>query len=70
MLTLGFTNPFPLNPYHAPLNPYLLPPRKPYDLGQFERFRRLVHTRPYATLLNHKSATTLSSLQVCAVVSP
>ncbi|KAG2483704.1 hypothetical protein HYH03_017423 [Edaphochlamys debaryana] len=34
------------------------------DLGQFERFRRVMHTPYYATLLDHSSAEVLSSLQL------
>eukprot|EP00798_Chlamydomonas_sp_ICE-L_P025984 gene25984-11671_t len=34
------------------------------DLGQFERFRRVWHAAPYATLMNHEHCTWLSSLTV------
>lgn len=34
------------------------------DLGQFERFRRMLHTKQYRALLNHKSATSLSTLKL------
>jgi hypothetical protein len=35
------------------------------DLGQFERFRRIMHIPEYRTLLNHQSYTVLSKVQVC-----
>ncbi|GFH23599.1 uncharacterized protein LOC107839057 [Haematococcus lacustris] len=35
-----------------------------FDLGQFERFRRILHTSHYATLLGHEEAVPLSSLQL------
>lgn len=38
--------------------------RKSFDLGQFERFRRIMHTPYYRTLLNHQSVSSLSTLQV------
>lgn len=34
------------------------------DLGQFERFRRVIHAPAYATLLDHSESTVLSTLQV------
>eukprot|EP00877_Chromochloris_zofingiensis_P001449 jgi/Chrzof1/11304/Cz05g31220.t1 len=37
---------------------------KSFDLGQFERFRRIMHTPYYRTLLNHQSVSSLSTLQV------
>ena len=36
------------------------------DLGQFERFRRVVHMPAFATLLRHERATVLSSLEARA----
>ena len=33
------------------------------DLGQFERFRRMFHSRTYAILINHRVATILSSME-------
>jgi hypothetical protein len=41
------------------------PCRKSFDLGQFERFRRIMHIPAYKPLLNHEEVTTLSTLQVC-----
>jgi hypothetical protein len=38
--------------------------RRLFDLGQFERFRRIMRTPPYVTLLGHHSATLVSSLEV------
>lgn len=38
--------------------------RRSFDLGQFERFRRIMHTPPFTLLVCHDSATLLSSLQV------
>jgi hypothetical protein len=35
-----------------------------FDLGQFERFRRVWHTPGYKTLLNHDSATIVGRFQV------
>ena len=32
-------------------------------MGQFERFRRMFHTRAYAILLNHRVATILSAVE-------
>lgn len=37
---------------------------KSFDLGQFERFRRIMHIPAYKPLLNHDAATTLSTLRV------
>jgi len=37
---------------------------KNFDLGQFERFRRIMHIPAYTTLLNHDSHTVLSTLQM------
>ena len=34
------------------------------DLGQFERFRRVMHTQHFKTLLCHTEHRLLSSLQV------
>ena len=34
------------------------------DLGQFERFRRIMHTPYFATLLEHRQAQVLSTLQL------
>jgi len=34
------------------------------DLGQFERFRRMLHTPAYRSLLNHTELLTLSTLAV------
>lgn len=34
------------------------------DLGQFERFRRIIHTPYYSVLLSHVQYSPLSSLQV------
>ena len=34
------------------------------DLGQFERFRRMLHTHQYRALLNHKDAKQLSLLKL------
>lgn len=36
----------------------------PISFPQFERFRRIMHTTPYAVLLGHESATILSALEV------
>jgi hypothetical protein len=33
-------------------------------LGQFERFRRIMHIPAYKPLLNHEEVCTLSTLQV------
>lgn len=38
--------------------------RKSFDLGQFERFRRIMHIPAYKPLLNHEQVTTLSTLKV------
>lgn len=38
--------------------------RRSFDLGQFERFRRVMHTHPHSILLGHESSTVLSSLEV------
>ena len=38
--------------------------RRALDLGQFERFRRVMHSPPYDTLLNHEAADLTSCLQV------
>jgi hypothetical protein len=37
---------------------------KSFDLGQFERFRRIMHIPAYKPLLNHEEVQTLSTLQV------
>eukprot|EP00878_Enallax_costatus_P005473 GHUV01005744.1.p1 GENE.GHUV01005744.1~~GHUV01005744.1.p1 ORF type:complete len:210 (+),score=12.84 GHUV01005744.1:182-811(+) len=37
---------------------------KSFDLGQFERFRRIMHIPAYKPLLNHEQVTTLSTLKV------
>lgn len=37
---------------------------KPLDLGQFERFRRVLYTKSYEPLLNHTEHKILSSLEV------
>ncbi|GAX73268.1 hypothetical protein CEUSTIGMA_g722.t1 [Chlamydomonas eustigma] len=34
------------------------------DLGQFERFRRVLHSPPYSTLLDHHDIEMLGSLQI------
>ncbi len=34
------------------------------DLGQFERFRRVMHSPPYSTLLEHNSVELLGALQI------
>lgn len=39
---------------------------KSFDLGQFERFRRIMHIPAYKPLLNHESWQVLSTLKVCA----
>jgi hypothetical protein len=38
--------------------------RKSFDLGQFERFRRIMHIPAYRPLLNHEEVMTLSTLKV------
>jgi hypothetical protein len=38
---------------------------KSFDLGQFERFRRIMHIPAYTPLLNHESWQVLSTLKVC-----
>lgn len=40
------------------------PRSKSFDLGQFERFRRIMHIPAYRPLLNHEEVQTLSTLQV------
>lgn len=40
------------------------PCRKSFDLGQFERFRRIMHIPAYKVLLNHEQVQTLSTLKV------
>lgn len=35
-----------------------------FDLGQFERFRRVFHTPPYKAIINHDSATVVGRLQL------
>ncbi|GFH23010.1 uncharacterized protein HaLaN_20556 [Haematococcus lacustris] len=47
-----------------PFNPRCSYFGRSFDLGQFERFRRILHTSHYATLLGHEEAVPLSSLQV------
>lgn len=37
---------------------------KPLDLGQFERFRRVLYTKTYETLLNHTEHKILSCLEI------
>ncbi|KAK9812596.1 hypothetical protein WJX72_000145 [[Myrmecia] bisecta] len=37
---------------------------RPFDLGQFERFRRIMHTPHYCVLLGYTEHQLLSSLQV------
>ncbi|QDZ17554.1 hypothetical protein HOP50_01g00630 [Chloropicon primus] len=37
---------------------------KRMDLGQFERFRRMMHTKQYRALLNYNRAVLLSTLQL------
>jgi hypothetical protein len=37
---------------------------KRIDLGQFERFKRIMMARPYSALLRHKSRCVLSSMRV------
>jgi hypothetical protein len=41
---------------------------KRIDLGQFERFKRIMMARPYAALLRHKSRCVLSSVRVSPVL--
>lgn len=38
--------------------------RKSFDLGQFERFRRIMHIPAYKPLLHHEQVEVLSTLQV------
>jgi len=40
------------------------PCRRSWDLGQFERFRRLARDRPYDVLLQHTERHITSSLHV------
>lgn len=47
-----------------PFNPRTRYFGRQFDLGQFERFRRIVHTPPFRTLLGHKSSEIRSSLEV------
>lgn len=53
----------------VPAPAYALPgvvgPRRSWDLGQFERFRRLARDKPYDVLLQHIEHRVTSSLQVC-----
>lgn len=44
--------------------PPFAPCSKSFDLGQFERFRRIMHIPAYRPLLNHEEVMTLSTLQV------
>lgn len=37
---------------------------RPFDLGQFERFRRIFHTPYYRVILSHSEAQVLSTLEV------
>lgn len=37
-------------------------------MGQFERFRRVVHCPHFSTLLRHTEHETLSMLQVCKLI--
>jgi hypothetical protein len=42
---------------------------KSFDLGQFERFRRIMHIPAYRPLLNHEEVMTLSTLKVRAAAA-
>jgi hypothetical protein len=42
---------------------------KSFDLGQFERFRRIMHIPAYKPLLNHEEVQLLSTLQVSVGVA-
>ena len=46
--------------------PPLRPCRRSLDLGQFERFRRVMHSPYYATLLDHSAYEVLGTLEVRA----
>ena len=38
--------------------------------GQFTRFQRVFHIRPFCLLLRHQTAECLSSLQACSHTPP
>ena len=50
-------------PFHA-RSSLIIFSRRSWDLGQFERFRRLARDKPYDVLLQHIEHRVTSSLQV------
>lgn len=54
----------PPNTLCTPSTPTIKHNSKSFDLGQFERFRRILHIPAYKPLLNHEECQIMSTLQV------